>query len=644
MEVIKAGDVPFGEPQGSAPNGVVAFSNGSDAFFSAERNFDGEVMTGFKWQCVEYARRWLLEAKGLLLPEVSWAAHIFSLTEVARVSDGSAVRMVAVPNATDRRPEADTLIIYPSSPGNMVGHIGVVTEVGEGWVRVCDQNHRLHKWQGNYSVQLPVEHADGKYTIRDGSIVPLGWMTFPETPNRNRDQSLVFHESIRRPVYPPYELKRVTFIPKPTEGQWLDLSNPAQAKFARTFGTDLNRSRLSEQESNYYLMNLELWFACVRAGNDLHKMCIEATRRVLADDALLDRFGIHPRWWARIRRSFEREPRAITGRFDFVVDADGKQLKMFEYNADSASTLLECAVIQGRWKDAVGLPESLRSMGFRASELLELAWHECGVPAGGKIHFLVDKDDEEEYTALLMMENAQKAGYRTELVVLFDDLRWRDGVIVDKTGDPVTTVWKTWAWETAFADYDKASATRGESFQPANTDAVRLCDVLLGPNDIRVFEPMWKAIPSNKAILAVLWQMFPNHENLLRTEWQITPELRATGYARKPIVGRCGRNITICNSQGETVKESTGEFTDRDLVFQELFQLPKRDDYYAIMGGWIIGSKYGGTGIREDKTVITNVDSPFSGLFLNPPFNPRPVTAENALVRPDAPMGEKKPS
>lgn len=42
--------------------------------------------------------------------------------------------------------------------------------------------------------------------------------------------------------------------------------------------------------------------------------------------------------------------------------------------------------------------------------------------------------------------------------------------------------------------------------------------------------------------------------------------------------------------------------------------MPKRDDYYAILGGWVIGGVTAGVGIREDKSIITGVDSPFSAL------------------------------
>jgi trypanothione synthetase/amidase len=619
-------ELPVGDIQGYAPGNIPAYSNGSDYFFTGERNFDDGLFTGFKWQCVEFARRWLLERKNLILPDIPWAVHIFNMKSVKLATDGSDVPAVSTLNGTTSAPEGDALLIWPSMEDSTVGHVAAIVEVGDGYVRVADQNHTFTKWTGNYSQELKVtKDADGKYHMVDADgIAPIGWVSFPSVPVRDASQPVHVHESLKNIQYPEMELERITFIPKPTEGEWLDRNDPAQAKFIETFGTDLNRSRLSEQESNYYRMNMELMLACVNAGTQLHRMSIEATRKVLSDDALLARFGIPEVFWGRIKRSFVEQPYAISGRFDFALSADGKQLKMFEYNADSASTLLECGVIQDKWATAVGLDNVGRSTGFRCTSLLNKAWSDVveagAVKKGALVHFLVDKDDEEQYTALYMMSAAQKAGLKTKLVIMLDTLQWKDGVMCDEDGEPLRVVWKTWAWETVISDWHNAQEEDAKISAPGspvtrpNGAPVRLSDVFLGDDTITFYEPLWKVIPSNKAILPVLWEMYPNHPNLLRTEWEITDELRATGYARKPIVGRCGKNITICDPAGTTLKESHGEFNNRDLVYQELFQLQKRDEYFGILGGWMLGAYYGGTGLREDKSIITNVESPFSAI------------------------------
>ena len=108
---LPPGDIPFGAPCGTTLfEGVPAYSNGSDYFFSGDRNVTEEgVCTGLKWQCVEFARRFLLHRKGLWIPDVAWAAHIFSMTEVIDAVTADKVRAVSVTNGGTELPPPGAL-------------------------------------------------------------------------------------------------------------------------------------------------------------------------------------------------------------------------------------------------------------------------------------------------------------------------------------------------------------------------------------------------------------------------------------------------------------------------------------------------------------------------------------------------------
>jgi glutathionylspermidine amidase/synthetase len=103
---------------------------------------------------------------------------------------------------------------------------------------------------------------------------------------------------------------------------------------------------------------------------------------------------------------------------------------------------------------------------------------------------------------------------------------------------------------------------------------VRLIDVLLRP-EVLVFEPLWTVIPGNKAILPVLWSLFPNHRYLLDTDFVVNEQLAKTGYAVKPISGRCGNNIDLIGPQDEVLDKTSGQFVDRKNIYQQLWCLPK---------------------------------------------------------------------
>lgn len=620
-------NVPFGEIQGYAPGDIPAYSNKHDHFFSGERHVINDVFMGFKYQCVEFARRWLFFRKGLLLDNIGMASQLIDLKEVKDAKTAQPVRVVAVNNNGTVKPTEDTLLIFPQSPASPWGHVAVITHVEEDCVFVADQNYHFAPWTSDKGLRLSLLHDTNKGTWRiadDSSSDPAehleasGWITFPETQNLIEHSKIEdVHPSLRMDPPPPLEWKRRTFIPQSPTGDWLDLNNRAEKLFVEEFGLDLSRSRLNEDSASYYFMNMELYMRCVQYGVHLHTFFVEATRQVLADDAKLEQFQIPKEHWGRIRRSFERQEEIIlTGRFDFAFQNETKRLVCFEYNADSASTLLECGRVQNKWGQSVGLDKTpTRSGGMHVERMLQRAWRETGVK--GRVHFCVDDDREEQYTAMICLENAEAVGLEGKLCVMFDEFHFDDnGRVLDSDNIPVTTIWKTWMWESAISDLEKARVERGPHWKASPTEKVRLCDLLLGPEELEiiVLEPMWKIIPSNKAILPLIYQNHPEHPAVLRASYTVTDSLKATGYAEKPIVGRVGRNVTLRNASGEVDAKTDGNFGNRHMVYQEIFNLDCIDNYYAIIGAWMIGDGFGGVGVREDRMRITGLESPFASI------------------------------
>jgi glutathionylspermidine synthase len=112
---------------------------------------------------------------------------------------------------------------------------------------------------------------------------------------------------------------------------------------------------------------------------------------------------------------------------------------------------------------------------------------------------------------------------------------------------------------------------------------------------MRLFEPAWKMILSNKAILPLLWDMYPNHPNLLPAYFS-APCSRQV-FVEKPFFSREGENITV----DTTFPESRPQ-----MIYQAYHELPSFSGHYPVIGSWIIGSEAAGMGIREGTTPITN--------------------------------------
>lgn len=178
--------VPLHGVCGYAPGRIPAYSNGSEKVFTNERHYAQHYFMGYKWQCVEFARRWLLHRKGLVLPQYDFAAHLVHLREVHDVRTGAAVSCQFIPQGSATVPEADSLIVYPGTKKNVVGHVGVITNVTSSSVYVADQNRFFHHWGENFfSAEFPLDCVDGQYYIRDPDDVECrGWIVFPGCPNR----------------------------------------------------------------------------------------------------------------------------------------------------------------------------------------------------------------------------------------------------------------------------------------------------------------------------------------------------------------------------------------------------------------------------------------------------------------------------
>jgi trypanothione synthetase/amidase len=159
---------PFNQILGTASTNVPAYSNTDDERFSIERHYMHGIYMGIKWQCVEYARRWLLLRKSCTFKNVRHAADIWTeITYVERVSDGEHFPLKAHPNGSPTLPKIDSFLIYSRCTEQPVGHIAVICEVGPNYIGIAEQNNKFHYWDGEYARQIPMIYKDGLYYIED---------------------------------------------------------------------------------------------------------------------------------------------------------------------------------------------------------------------------------------------------------------------------------------------------------------------------------------------------------------------------------------------------------------------------------------------------------------------------------------------
>lgn len=184
---------PYGRALGRSPGGVVAYSNCSPRCVSRQANTIDGTYVGMRWQCVEYARRWLLFRDGVVYGDVDVAADIWTkIDSYKRVADGARIALEKHEEGGAVPPQVGDLLIY--SRGYLgTGHVAVVLSVDLKWRRVTvgEQNYRNKVWRHRHARTLKLRQDAGRYFLRDPYL--LGWVRAkaPLTPGdaRNRPGS-----------------------------------------------------------------------------------------------------------------------------------------------------------------------------------------------------------------------------------------------------------------------------------------------------------------------------------------------------------------------------------------------------------------------------------------------------------------------
>jgi len=168
--------VPFNEVEGIASSNVPAYSNKHTGFYYGGRNNFHGVFTGYKWQCVEFARRWLLIRKSCTFRDIPCACNIWTdVPYIERVTDGQRFQLRAVPNGSPEPPKKDALLIYGRDRKLPYGHVAIITDVTSDHVYIAEQNNLYHYWPGNYARREPLRFHNGRYYIDDEDPI-YGWM------------------------------------------------------------------------------------------------------------------------------------------------------------------------------------------------------------------------------------------------------------------------------------------------------------------------------------------------------------------------------------------------------------------------------------------------------------------------------------
>ena len=221
-------------------------------------------------------------------------------------------------------------------------------------------------------------------------------------------------------------------------------------------------------------------------ATELHEMCRQAVAHAVTSEEWMTRLEIPRPYWDFVERSWAHGEPELYGRFDLAYDGNGPA-KLLEYNADTPTSLYESASFQWLWfeesRDAGTLGPNTDQFNTIHEALAE-RWAEIA-PQGEDIHFAADRDNPEDFaTVEALAWAAREAGLGAHYTDLESIGLTTEGQFADGEDRVIGTLFKLYPWEDLLRD-EFSAHLRGSG--------------------VRMIEPAWKALVSNKAILPVLW-------------------------------------------------------------------------------------------------------------------------------------------
>lgn len=349
----------------------------------------------------------------------------------------------------------------------------------------------------------------------------------------------------------------------------------------------LDGARYWDERAYYEFSLAEIEDGIEEPARELHAMCLDLVADVVKSEELMAKLAIPEASRDDVAESWARKDPSLYGRFDFAYDGTGPA-KLFEYNADTPTSIYESGAFQWIWLEDMMAAGRLPANADQFNSLHEKleARFKAIFPAGGFVHFTSDPDSVEDRQTVKYLEDiAGQAGIEPKFVPVGEIGLTADHRFVDQDGYIIQALFKLYPWEEMLRE------EYGANIKASKTQFI---------------EPAWKAVLSNKGMLPLLWARNAGHPNLLPAWFEDDPKAAELGasYVRKPLFSREGANIELVK-QGKKARVLDQGYGEEGHIRQALHEVTAFDGAYPVVGAWIVGDEPAGIGIREDRSRVT---------------------------------------
>ncbi len=169
---------PFGLKLGATNDGTISYSNCQARCVYEKPNLVQDNFAGIEWQCVEFARRWLIVNKNLTFESIDVAADLWNkIDHLVNLKTKQNVPMSNHINGSNALPKKGDLLIYGREYLG-TGHVAIVMGVDrkKNRVFVGEQNFLNKKWPGKYARAISYIRRGDDFWLLDSYLI--GWKSY----------------------------------------------------------------------------------------------------------------------------------------------------------------------------------------------------------------------------------------------------------------------------------------------------------------------------------------------------------------------------------------------------------------------------------------------------------------------------------
>lgn len=329
------------------------------------------------------------------------------------------------------------------------------------------------------------------------------------------------------------------------------------------------------------------------AADTLYNMMVQAVPEGLPDD-FLKILGIPENLWSMVRQSWSDDRHwHLYGRFDLAQTPEGP--KLLEFNADTATSIPETAVVQWASLAAAGKNDAKQYSGLYEALVEQLkTWRMLNddLPPALLLTY-IGASAEDETNCAVIAQAATEAGFEAHLCPIEDVSISTEGAEKGVWAQVGAEQWRQFPFLFKLLPWEQIAWEEPELLESL--------DLLSRTRTVVIANPAYTLLFQSKGMLAWLWKAYPYHPLLLETD--LAP--LSGKYIRKPYFGREGQSVEVVDRVRVTKVE--GEYDKQQQVYQRWCELPEDSKGKQYQAGVFWAGEGCAIGFRREKGIITNL-------------------------------------